>query len=57
MLRECPAYDTIIRNIFMEELDNLLGGSFEHSIILREQRLVPCWFCSGGVLHDIVRPF
>ena len=28
MLWECPAYDTII-NTFMEDLDNLLGGSFE----------------------------
>ena len=28
MLWECHAYDTI-RNIFMEDLDNLLGGSFE----------------------------
>ena len=26
-LWECPAYDTI-RNTFMEDLDNLLGGSF-----------------------------
>ena len=34
-------YDTI-RNAFMGELDNLLGGSFEgllHSIILGEQAL------------------
>ena len=28
VLWEFPAYDTI-RNIFMEDLDNLLGGSFE----------------------------
>ena len=28
MLWECPAYDTII-NTFMEDLENLLGGSFE----------------------------
>ena len=28
MLWECPAYDTII-DTFMEDLDNLLGGSFE----------------------------
>ncbi len=28
VLWECPAYDTI-RNTFMEDLDNLLGGSFE----------------------------
>ena len=28
MLWECPAYDTN-RNTFMEDLDNLLGGSFE----------------------------
>ena len=28
MLWECPAYDTI-RNTFMEDLDNLLGGSFK----------------------------
>ena len=28
MLWECPAYDTII-NTFMEDLDKLLGGSFE----------------------------
>ena len=40
VLWECPAYDTIRNIIFMEELDNLLGGSFEHSIILREQALL-----------------
>ena len=28
MLWECPAYDTI-RSTFMEDLDKLLGGSFE----------------------------
>ena len=28
VLWECPAYDTI-RNTFIEDLDNLLGGSFE----------------------------
>ena len=28
MLWEFPAYDTI-RNIFMEDLDDLLGGNFE----------------------------
>ena len=28
VLWECHAYDTI-RNTFMEDLDNLLGGSFE----------------------------
>ena len=28
MLWECPAYDTF-RSTFMEDLDNLLGGSFE----------------------------
>ena len=28
MLWECPAYGAI-RNTFMEDLDNLLGGSFE----------------------------
>ena len=28
VLWECPVYDTI-RNIFMEDLNNLLGGSFE----------------------------
>ena len=28
VLWECPAYDTI-SNTFMEDLDNLLGGSFE----------------------------
>ena len=37
MLWECPVYDTI-RNTFMEDLDNHLGGSFKslvHSIIWR----------------------
>ena len=28
MLWECPVYDTI-RNTFMEDLDNHLGGSFK----------------------------
>ena len=28
VLWECPVYDTI-RNTFIEDLDNLLGGSFE----------------------------
>ena len=28
MLWECAVYDTI-RNTFMKDLDNLLGGSFE----------------------------
>ena len=33
MLWECPAYDTI-RDTFMEDLDNLLGGSFEEYVCM-----------------------
>ena len=44
VLWECPAYDTI-RNTFVEDLANLLGGSFEelvHSIVSFERTVLGC---------------